>query len=65
MSDIPDDTVTACVTCRHFSEDDDGDGRGCCALALNDPAYRGWRMRPTDSCTDWIWDRNIKVVKHG
>lgn len=45
--------VASCGTCFYFSEDDDGDGHGCCALALNDPTSRGWRTRPTDSCTDW------------
>lgn len=54
---IPDDVVVRCESCRYFSEDDDGDGHGCCALALNDLTQRGWRTRPDYYCTQWDWDR--------
>lgn len=55
---VPDDVVTRCGTCSHYSEDDDGDGRGCCAVMLNDPAAVDWRPRPIDGCkpeSNWAW----------
>lgn len=42
-----------CADCRYWSEDDDGDGRGCCALLLNELYVEGWRTKPTDGCTDF------------
>ena len=43
-----------CETCGWWSGDDDGDGRGCCALRLNDPECRDWRTRPDDGCAEHL-----------
>lgn len=43
-----------CFSCRYWSEDDDGDGRGCCAVLLNEQSAMGWRTLPGHICVDWF-----------
>jgi hypothetical protein len=52
MSDLK-TTPRRCETCRWWSEDDDGDGRGACTILLNDVAARGWRTMPDYRCSKW------------
>jgi hypothetical protein len=42
-----------CASCKWFADDDDGDGHGACTLLLNNPAERGWRVRPDHWCREW------------
>ncbi len=49
----PCQVVGTCSLCRYWSEDDSGDGRGCCAILLNDEKARGWRTLPTDTCVHY------------
>jgi hypothetical protein len=53
MADNPKTTAQTCAECLHWSEDDDGDGRGCCAVKLNDFTARGWRTTPDFTCLEW------------
>jgi hypothetical protein len=46
-------TIGTCSSCAMWSTDDDGDGRGCCAILVNNPAARGWRTLPRDVCIKW------------
>jgi len=48
------DPTVCCATCAWYSEDDDGDGHGCCPILLNDPEARGWRTLPSHSCDQWL-----------
>jgi hypothetical protein len=53
MGDAQEPLSRSCAHCRHWSMDDDPDGRSTCLLALNDPAARGWRTLPDCSCNRW------------